>query len=93
LINILILRYPDFKKPFYIITNNLGIELEAILSKKNEYKKEYTIEYASRNLNNAKSNYSAQELEYLAVYWAVKHFYPYIGYNKFYLVINNATLK
>ena len=93
LINAPILRYPDFKKPFYIITDASGIGLGAILSQKDEYGREYVIEYASRSLNNAESNYSAQELECLAVYWAVEHFYPYIGYNKFYLVTDNAALK
>ncbi len=93
LINMPIFRYPDFKKPFYIITDTSGIGLGVILSQKDKYRREYIIEYASKNLNNAKSNYFAQELECLAVYWAVEHFYLYIGYNKFYLVIDNAALK
>src|SRR6266498_256459 len=56
LINALILRYPDFKKSFYIITDASGIGLEAILSQKDKYKREYVIKYASRSLNNAESN-------------------------------------
>ncbi len=93
MINASILRYPDFKKPFYIITDASEIGLGTILSQKDEYEREYVIEYASKSLNNAESNYSAQELECLVVYWAVEHFYPYIGYNKFYLVTDNAALK
>ena len=89
-----ILRYPDFKKPFYITTDASGTGLGAILSQRDEVaKKEYVIEYASRSLNNAESRYSAQELECLAVLWAIEHFHPYVGYNKFHVITDNAALK
>ena len=54
-------------------------------------KKEY--EYASRSLSTAEAKYSAQELECLAVLWAIEHFHPYVGYSKFSVITDNAALK
>ena len=67
--------------------------LEVVLAQKDDNKKEYVVEYASKSLNKAESNYSAQELECLVALWAIEHFYPYVGYNKLYLVTDNSALK
>ena len=85
-----ILRYPDFTKPFYVETDASGTGLGVILAQKDDNKKEYVIEYASRSLNEAESNYSAQDLECLAIVWAIDHFYPYVGYNHFHLITDNS---
>ena len=87
-----ILRYPDFKKPFYISTNASGLGMGAVLAQKDEEGKEYVIEYASKGLQKAQENYSAQELECLAVIWAIEHFYPYVGISKFYLLTDNSAM-
>ncbi|CAG8551394.1 13795_t:CDS:2, partial [Cetraspora pellucida] len=62
-----ILKYPDFNDIFFLYTDVFGIELEAIFAQKNVNEKEHVILYASCNLSKAEQNYSACELECLAV--------------------------
>jgi len=87
-----ILRYSDFTKPFYVETDASGTRLGAVLVQKDDNKREYVIEYTSRSLNEAESNYSTQDLECLAIVWAIDHFYPYVGYNHFHLITDNSAL-
>jgi len=68
LISAPILQYPNFKKPFILHTDASTSGLGAVLAQKNEEnKREYAIAYASRSLNKAEQNYSATDLECLAV--------------------------
>ena len=62
-----ILQYPNFKQPFYVHTDASQSGLGAVLAQLDENKKEHAIVYASRSLNKAEQNYSATELECLAV--------------------------
>ena len=87
-----VLRHPDFSKPFFISTDASGTGLGAVLAQKDEKNREYVIEYASKGLQKAQENYSAQELECLAVIWAIEHFYPYVGISKFYLLTDNSAM-
>ena len=71
-------------------TSKLG--LGAILSQLDEDKKEHIICYASRGLHTAEENYDTTKLEYLAMYWAIKHFWPYLYGKHFKLVTDHNAL-
>ncbi|CAG8739219.1 14087_t:CDS:2, partial [Dentiscutata erythropus] len=88
-----VLRYPDFKKPFYLHTDASGTGLGAVLAQKDPDKREYAVAFASRSLNQAERNYSTTEQECLAVIWAVEHFKHYFGTTHFYVVTDHAALK
>jgi hypothetical protein len=88
-----ILAYPNFSKPFILYIDASTFALGAILSQKNEDKREYVIAYASRTLNKHERNYSITELECLAVVWAVKHFHPYLHGHKFTVITDHAALQ
>ncbi|CAG8790826.1 334_t:CDS:2, partial [Racocetra persica] len=48
-----------------------GVGLGAVLVQKDNNKREYVVAYASKSLTHPERNYSATELEYYAVVWAV----------------------
>ncbi|GES92926.1 retroviral-like aspartic protease 1 [Rhizophagus clarus] len=88
-----ILSYPNFEKPFILYTDASTFALGAILSQKNEDKKERVIAYASRTLGKHERNYGITELECLAVVWAVKHFHHYLHGQKFTVITDHAALR
>ena len=88
-----ILAYPNFEKPFIIYTDASTYTLGAILSQKDEQKREHVIAYASWTLNKHERNYGVTELECLAVVWAVKHFHHYLHEQKFTVVTDHAALR
>ena len=88
-----ILGYPDFNRMFYLFTDASGIGLGAVLAQKDDQGKENVIAYASRTLNEHEQNYSAQELECLAIIWAVEYFHHFTSLKPFILVTDNAALK
>ena len=49
-----------------------------MLAQYDDEDKEHVIAYASRRTSNEEQKYSATELEYLGVIWAVKLFRPYL---------------
>jgi hypothetical protein len=87
-----ILRYPDFEKTFYLMTDGSKDGLGAVLSQLDENGKEYVVAYASRSLQGAQKNYSATELELLAAVWAIEHFYHYLCYRHFILLTDHSAM-
>ncbi|EXX52028.1 gag-pol fusion protein [Rhizophagus irregularis DAOM 197198w] len=87
-----ILVFPDFNKQFILLTDASTFGLGVILSQLDEDGNDRVIAYASRTCNKAESNYSATELECLAVIWAVKHFHAYIYGQRFKLVTDHEAL-
>ena len=69
-----IIAYPDFSKPFTLFTDASGLGLGVMLAQYDNEDKEHVIAYASRRTSNEEQKYSATELEYLDVIWAVKLF-------------------
>jgi hypothetical protein len=55
--------------------------------------KEFVIAYAIRSNNNAETQYSLYEGEYLAAVWAIAYFRCYLYGNEFLLVIDHQPLK
>eukprot|EP00741_Cyanophora_paradoxa_P010869 tig00020553_g10508.t1 len=71
----LVLKYPDFERPFILSTDASTYALGAILSQLDGSTPpvERPIGFISRTLAPAERNYSATELECLAVVWAIKY--------------------
>ncbi len=88
-----ILQYPDFGKQFILYTDASGTGLGAVLSQKDEEKRERVIAYASRSLNKAERNYGITDKECLAVIWAIKHFEQYLGLLPFQVITDHSALK
>ena len=87
-----ILVHPDFNRPFIVFTDASAIGLGAILSQKDNEGRERVIHYASRRTNDAESNYSATNLECLAVVWAVQYFRKYIAGSQFQIVTDHSAI-
>lgn len=87
-----VLTCPDFSRPFILQTDVSKIGLGAVLMQESD-KGERVIAYASRTINNAERNYSATELECLAVVWGVKHFRGYLEGYKFIVLTDHQSLK
>jgi ribonuclease HI len=87
-----VLAHPDFDKPFYLLTDGSAEGLGAVLSQLNENGMEQVIAYASKTLQGAQKNYSATELECLAVIWAVEHFHHYLDIKPFIILTDHSAL-
>jgi hypothetical protein len=92
LMQVPIVQYPNFNKPFFLYTDTSITGLGAVLAQKND-NQEHVIAYASRTLNPAEKNYAITELECLAIIWTVKYFRHYLYGSKFSIITNHAALK
>lgn len=86
-----ILQYPDFQKEFILTTDASDYAIGAVLAQ-GTIGRDRPIAFASRTLNKTEENYSTTEKEFLAMYWAVKHFRPYLYGRKFKLVTDHQPL-
>lgn len=78
---------PDMKKPFILETDASRVGLGAVLLQKDDKGVERPVQFLSRALHGPEVRYAAQELECLAIIWAVDRL-------KFYLVGNpNVTIR
>ena len=93
LINHPILIYPNYQKPFLVITDASGIGLGAVLAQENDKGNEGVIMYASRSLTPAEKNYPITELECLAVVWAIEQFHKYLISQSFTVITDHSALK
>lgn len=69
-----VLTFPDFTRPFILLTHVWKMGLPAALMQENNKGRVHSITYVSKTCNKAQNNYSITELEELVVVWALKHF-------------------
>ncbi len=94
LIEASILRYPNWDKPFFILTDASYIGLGAVLSQKDDNNQEYVVAYASRALTKDEKKYTtATEVEALALSWALQHYRPYIHGKQFEVFTDHKALE
>ena len=75
-----ILAFPDFDKPFLLETDASGRGLGAVLSQKQADGWYHPIAYASRVMNETEQRYHSNKQEFLALKWAVtEQFHEYLS--------------
>jgi hypothetical protein len=67
----LVLRRPDYSRPFELHTDWSGVGLGAVLVQRDDQGREYVIAYASRSNNRMEKNYSSYAGECLSAVWGV----------------------
>lgn len=72
-----VLMFSDFRNEFILKTDASEKNLGALLSQELGTE-DRPVTFASRQLTDAESCYSALERELLAIIWAVEHFRPYV---------------
>ena len=87
-----ILTYPRWDRRFILFTDASTFALGAILSQEDDEGNERVIAYASRSLLPAEKNYTATELECLAVVWAIGKFHQYVYGHRFLLITDHSAL-
>ena len=68
----LVLKLPDFKHPFQVKCDTIGVVIGVVLSEEDR-----TIAYFSEKLNDAKQKYSSYDKEFYAIVQAMKHWRHY----------------
>jgi len=86
-----ILRSPDFDKPFRVYTDGSAVGTGGVLVQE-EDGQERVVAYTSRSLTDREErNFSATELELLAVMHALEAFRPYLEGSPFELVTDHSS--
>ena len=89
----LILIYSNYKEEFILATDASYDRFGATLSQITSDNKEHPIAYISKSLKKEEINYSATELEYAAIVWAIEYFYKYLGTRHFTLITDHSALQ
>ena len=83
LISYPVLRHFDPGKPAFVYTDASKVAIGGFLGQKDDDGNIYVISYVSRTLHGAEHNYSVQELECLAIVFAVQKFRHFVLCSKF----------
>jgi hypothetical protein len=87
-----LLAYPDFSKPFKVVTDALVVGLGAALMQ-DQGQGDQPIAYPSKVNSPTVAKYSITDLECAAVVWAIKLFRPYFYGRRFELVTDHNALS
>ncbi len=88
-----ILKHSDFTRPFILYTDASKKGVGAILAQHDEEAKaDYVVEYFSQSLGQTQENWSATDLECLAIVEAICHFDGYLREKPFTIYTNHQAL-
>ncbi|OWZ00080.1 LOW QUALITY PROTEIN: hypothetical protein PHMEG_00028811 [Phytophthora megakarya] len=87
-----LLAYPDFTKPFKLVTDASVVGLDAALMQ-DQGAGDQPVAYASKVNSPIVAKYGITDLECAAVSWAVKLFRPYLYGRRFELVTDHSALS
>ena len=94
IINDVVMKHPDFSKPFILQTDASATGMGAVLSQIDENDQRRPIAFASRTLVGAEPRYGAPELELGAIHWALmKVFRQYLLEHPFTLETDHQAIK
>ena len=78
-VNVPVLAFPDFKKPFLLEMDPSGKGLGVILSQKQDNGRYHPVAYASQTMNETEQWHHSNKQEFLALKWAVtEQFHEYL---------------
>ena len=73
----------DWNKIFHVYVDASKFAIRCILAHPREYKMDFLVSYASRQLNEAEKNYTTTEREGLGMAYGINKFRHYLLANKF----------
>jgi len=86
------MKYPDFQRPFYLITDASITHIGAELYQIDEQGKHVTLGFISRTLYSAERKYCTTELELLAIVYSCNKFRPLILGHTTYILTDHKAL-
>ena len=90
---VLVLAFADFNKPFLLETDTSSDGLGTVLSQKQPDGKYHLVTYASWSLKGLEEKYHSSRPEFLALKWViVDHFCEYLQYQPFHVRMDNNPL-
>lgn len=90
-----VLRYPNYKKPFFLYTDASKVGVGAALQQEcdDDNGRQHPILFISRSLSPAKKHYSATELECLGVYWSFTKLSHYLDGSSVTVITDHHALQ
>ncbi|KAF4687890.1 hypothetical protein FOZ63_002070, partial [Perkinsus olseni] len=88
-----VLVHPDFKRPFIVQADGSSRGLGAALCQLDDNGRERPVKFASRALSAAESKWSTEQIELLAILWAVERWHYYLFGRRFKIVTDHDNLR
>lgn len=88
-----VLQLPDLERTFEVLTDASNIAIGAVLQQRDDNGDPHPVAYASRTLQEPETRYFTQELECLAVVYALLKFHTYLFGRHFYLYTDHKALE
>lgn len=88
-----VLTIPDYKKPFYLMTDASQNACGSVLLQRNEEGDNLPIAYYSKKFTDSERNLSIYYKEALSVVLSIKRFYNFLEVQSFYLYTDNNALS